>query len=649
MKRVEEELKAFLNYQTLSQLRLLSLPQVKKGDIPSFIACPNYEKAKRKVDQTMERHNKKVASLQEDISAQEAILERANRETRHCNTSDPQSVARHNDWVDRGRAANDKRNDLIDRHNDAIEEAKEKLEQLTQDALLVIDDDIVGALDKCRKVIEKLSGSSNSEDLAGAIEICIMGLRIFRLLEDSIEGNAARKDCRDRISEINQAFVSLCGNEHVRNYFSDVFRKNSYLVQKNGEIYGNMTRILDSVDRVELEKVAQSVAAVLGERIDTKFQYDGVVDPSELDRIIEKITNAIQMLKSSIERTKERGAATKAVAELAASAHQSAETLLESMKANVNAMSNDLLLAGHFACQMIAEQVIDEFYHKDLRPGVSVLRKELVQAIGEEPLDALTLGDDDRYLLERGGAAIKQADLLRLQRQRDKIDSHIGTLSGLIKGCEADISKAGEVPQRNAASCRSSLSGKYLLACIPVIGFLGALGVRGKIKAFQTAFRSNNRIYRELGSSIIAKNKTMLVICLILAVITAGIAAFAAVKTSMAVTISGEASSGAVSVKKETASSFQVAGKLEVDKKGSKEKMKDPSTRGQKAKSEPEAKVFETPVSANVDLSTVTSPYLLAAAGCGGGSALYLVSAVILGGVGSRLRSYLASGGQRAK
>ncbi len=510
MKRAGDELSQLLNYEKLSAIRLLELPKIEKHDIPNYILCPKFDKANAKIDQTMERYNSKVNSIQQEIDAQREVLDNANRKTKYgCNTSDAQSVARYNDWIDRGRRALEKYNEAVEKHNEAIGEAKEKLQQLEQEALNIIDEDIVAVLDKCTRAIEKLSGSQNTEYLAAAIEICLMELRIFALFEDNIEGNAARKDCRDRIADANRLFTALCANENVRNYLSDLFRRNVHLVQKNGEVYSQIVKSIESNDGRQLATLTQSVVAVLEEKYDTNFKYQGVVDPTELEALIVKMRSTIEALKQGIAKGKDVAATTSSVAQAAVSAHKNAETLLASMKSNVEGMKNDILSAEHFACQMIEEAVIDDFYQKDLRPAVTALRQHLVGAVGEEQIDALVLANEDLFALVKADNAIKQANLIGLQAEWDKIDGHVKVLSDLIIKAEEDIVKAGEVPQQNADALRQELGTKYMLSCIPALGIAFAAAILSRIKTYQPAFSSTNQIYKNLGSDLLVKNSKM--------------------------------------------------------------------------------------------------------------------------------------------
>ena len=60
MKKSAEKIGQLVNYGKLSNIELLKLPQVEKKDIPDYIQCPKYEKAKGRMTNAMERYNDKV-------------------------------------------------------------------------------------------------------------------------------------------------------------------------------------------------------------------------------------------------------------------------------------------------------------------------------------------------------------------------------------------------------------------------------------------------------------------------------------------------------------------------------------------------------------------------------------------------------------
>jgi glutaredoxin 2 len=532
MKRTQEALGNLVNYKVVSGIRPLEPPKIEKKDIPQFILCQNFDKAMQKVERTMERYDNKVNELQarlqqsqNDIEAQKETLKRVDPGQGYfVDRRDPQAVARYNDRLEQARRlterindAIDKHQDLIARHNDAVREAEEKLEELTQEAKLVIDDDIVAFLDKCTQTATKLSGSENSEDLVAAIETSFIGLKISNSFEEHIEGNVARKDARERVSEISNLFAKLCANEEARNYLADLFRRNAYLIEKNAELYSQVAEVIEGVDQKELSSMTGSLQQALGEEFKTDFKYEGIIDPSKLEAVVVDIHKTIDAINANIAKVKELNDSTKATAEAGVNAHKNAESLLANMNTNVEAMRDDLLFKGHFACDMLDEAVIEDFYHKDLRPAGTALREHLVSLIGEEQIDALVMEKEDRYSIGKAETAIKRADLLRLQSQRDKVHGHIGKLSDMIKKAEADIQKAGEVPRKNADEFRSSASTLYVLSHFPVFGFAFALGILGKIKKFAPGFSSTNEIYRKLGAETLAKNKTMQTVSLILA------------------------------------------------------------------------------------------------------------------------------------
>ena len=181
------------------------------------------------------------------------------------------------------------------------------------------------------------------------------------------------------------------------------------------------------------------------------------------------------------------------------------------------------LFLTHFSCEMLDEEVIENFYHQDLRVSVIALREVITNTIGEEPFNAIITEAKDRFLtnkreavrktdcfsLWKAEAAIKAADCLRLQAERDRVIGYVNELSTQIKEIEAHVENAKEVPKRNSDEFRSSVSSLYFLSCFPVFGFAFAMAIYSKIKKFAPAFKSPLEIYHKLRTEILAKNKTM--------------------------------------------------------------------------------------------------------------------------------------------
>lgn len=535
MLRTKEALGNVVNYELISGIRPLEPLKIEKKDIPNFILCQNYDKALQKVERTMESYNRKVGDLKEKLQQLEFDIKDMRKEhekwSRKASTflldrSDLKAVEKQNQAADNANrlldkisAATDKYDDLVERHNEAINEAKEKLEELTQEALQVIDEDIVGVLDKCTRIATKLSESANSDDRIFAVETCFIEFKIYNSFEGHIEGNVPRKDAKERICEVNKLYGELCTNKDVRNYLAELFHKNSYLIQKNAELYNQINQVIENVSQEELSSMTQSMQHVLKENFKTNFEYHGIIDPSELDKVVININKTINSININIDKTNELFTSTQVIAEAGLNAHQNAETLLANMKNNTETMRDDLLSRGHFASDIISRVVIDDFYQKDVRPAIIDLRAHIVKHVGEEQLDALLVENDDRYSIGKAESTIKQADLLRLQAQRDQVAEHVRKLNNIIKNLKTDIQKAGQVPQENADSCWSVTSKLYILSCLPLLGFAFALGILGKIKKFSPAFNSTNEIYRKLCKETFEKNKVMQKVNLVLGIV----------------------------------------------------------------------------------------------------------------------------------
>lgn len=555
MKKSIEEIGQLLNYEKLSVIHPLKLPKIEKEDIPGYINCPKYEKAKNNLNQKMERYQSKVdrcnddiRQTEENITVMEQEWDRWHRKANplFLNREDIDAVERQNHAADMANSlldkisrAKEKYNDLIDKRAEAIEEADEKRQELTAEALLVIDEDIVAVLDRCTKIVDKLGSSQNLEDLVAAIDICLIELRIYAMFDDLIEENAVRKDCRERIAEVNKMFAALCANEQVLDYIVDMYRRNRELMQKNNEIYQQVVQVLGSVDQDQLTALTQSVNAVLAEEINTTFACRGIIDPAKLDEIIAQINKAIAALNQSIVKANELVTAAGDFAKTGVSADQQAKTLLSSMKSNVEAMKKDIISQDHFTVYMIDEAVIDDFYHKDVRSAIASLRKHLVETVGDETIDHLVKGGKDLFSLEKTETAIRQAGLLRLQDALEKIPAHIKKTTNLIASAESKINEVGQIPKQNADALKAELGKKYILACFPVYGWISAIGIFGRLKAFESAFRSTNQIYKDLANDLLEKNRKMTVVVMIMGAILGfgGIAVFFALNLGNSVIV----------------------------------------------------------------------------------------------------------------
>ncbi|MCL2399795.1 MAG: hypothetical protein FWC91_08655 [Defluviitaleaceae bacterium] len=535
MSKSKEEIGQLFDYNKLSTIHPLKMPKVEKKDIPSFINCPKYEKAKNNLNQKMERYQAKVDRISDDIQQLEDKIEDMAREQKRWKSEastflldreDVRAVEKQNhaadmfnSYINKISSANEKRDDLIDKHTEAVEEAQEKLQELQQEALAVIDEDIVAVLDRCTKIVEKMSGSQNTQDLFEAIDICLIELRIYAMFEDLIEDNDARKDCRERIAEVNQIFSTLCANDHILKYLVDLYQRNLKLVQTNAEIFKQVEQVLGSVDQAQLTTLKQPIDTVLTEQINTTFEYKGIVDPAQLDEIIGNINKTVVALNQNVVKAKGAVTAASDFAKTGVSTDQKAKTLLSSMQSNVEEMKNDIISQDHFSVLLLDEAIIDDFYQKDGRSAVTTLRKNLISTLGEESLDSLVKGEMDRFSLEKAENAIKQANLIKLQAAIDKIPAHIKTMEELIVTANSDIQEAGKVPQQNADALSAELGKKYITACFPLFGWISAIGIFGRVKAFKSAFCSTNQIYQNLANALLVKNSKMTKVVMIIGAI----------------------------------------------------------------------------------------------------------------------------------
>lgn len=511
MQKTQEVLSGLVAYDVMSSLPALKPPKIEKIDITKYIKCQNFDKASAKFDQKMERVRRKVSSIQEDIDGQKEIMAKAKRETTHLfgAPNDPSAIAKHNQWVDRGSAALQKHNELIDKYNDASEEAKEQLEQLEREALVVIDDDIVATLQRVGQAAHKLANSANASDDLAAIEVCFIGMKVFTFMVDHIEGNAARKDAKDANAELAKLLATLCGGEGL-NHITDRYQRNLYLIQNNGELYQQVLNVLGTVDQTSLRGASSRLNALVSRQVASTFEYEGVVDPAELEAITGKIRATIRELDQHCAQVTQSTAETAELATRAASAHSAAEALLTSMKEGVVGLQGGPLKPGDFLCEIVDQETIDDFFARDVKPAVQGLRQHLVATLGEAELDQILTETNDVHRVAAAQKALADADLMKLEGLRRQAPGAVANAQKSKAGLESDLVEIRDVPQQNANRFASEVGTKYVLSFVPMAGLFVAGTVLSRVGEFKAGFSSGNDIYRELASRTAAKNNTMM-------------------------------------------------------------------------------------------------------------------------------------------
>lgn len=161
---------------------------------------------------------------------------------------------------------------------------------------------------------------------------------------------------------------------------------------------------------------------------------------------------------------------------------------------------------------MLNESIIDNFYSRELRSPVIEFREFLGKELNEENLDRLIMSDEDKYSIQKSENTINEANLLRLQNKRNKIKEHIDKMNSLSGSLRKDIKNIEGVPKEKSEALKSEYSLNSILSCIPYIGIIFSFLIFRKIKIFESAFRSSNQIYKDLGKTLFAKNKSRIIV-----------------------------------------------------------------------------------------------------------------------------------------
>ena len=544
MLRTQVVLEELLDYEAVAEIRALEVPKIDKADIAKYIVCPNFQKSMERVEQAGARYQEQIDELQLRIGESESNIEGLEKAFRKVNPGDPPSepgsflgpaetpeniasynkqVSEYNDRLQQARRlqerisdATDRHGDIVERHNNAVREAEGKLEEMGQEALLSIDDDIVAFLEKVLRVAINLADSGEAVDLMTSVETCFITFRIYNGYAEFIEGNAARGTAEEGIRQLINLFVALLANEGVRSAFLNVFRANIDPIDKNVELNGEIVEIIEEVDQETLDEMAKALQQLLTREFYSDFKYEGIVDPTKLDSVVDEMHQTTEKLKTHIDAVTEMEDSTRTIAEDSVRVQQQIDVNLATMKSNVESIGDNLLTKDHFIFEMLNAEVIERFYNSDSQEAILDFYRYMTDDLGDEQFEATLNQETDRFSVNRTEAAIKDANILRLQNQRDKVAGYISKLSTQIKDIDGHVEGAAEVPQQNADKFSSTASVFYILSCLPVFGFIFSLVLQSKINKFAPAFKSPLEIYYELGTTILDKNTAMQKVILII-------------------------------------------------------------------------------------------------------------------------------------
>lgn len=528
-------LEGLVYYDAASAIRPLDTAPLEKEDIPGYIVCPAYERALARMERSMHRYTARVAQAEdrlgqskESIAELEYTIEEWSRKAKgvsvfnkitldHSSASSVdrynRDVARHNEALDRLRHfqdrledAIDKHNDLVEHYNDAVRESEDKLEELSIEALREIDGDLVSFFERCFAVIEGLNEHRSPEDVAAAVEASYLALRLHNTFEVHIDNASSRKEVRGQVDGIGSVMFELCSSKELRAFVDELFQSNIRLIEDNQARHLQVTALLDNAEPRELDAGKEIFRRLFEAQFETSFSYVGIVDPAELETVINRMQETVTALKNNTAESRTQFEETGPLAEAALSAHQESESLLVTMRTAVEGSRDSILRPGHFALDLVDPAVIDGFFKDELRKAASSVREHLCGTLGAEQLQTLIEETEDRFLLEVTERSIANANLPDLQADREKVQGHVRRLSAILPGIANQINEAEKVPEQNAESLRSLASFLYPLSCFPLLGFLAAWFLLYKVEGFAPAFSSANLVYRNLKAELLERN-----------------------------------------------------------------------------------------------------------------------------------------------
>ena len=144
MERTRQALEGLMYYDEASAVRPVEATPIEKEDIPRFIVCPAYERARERIERSMECYTARVTQTEDRLRQSKGNIADLESATEEWSRQAKGVSAFNTITLDRSSASSvDRYNRDVARHNDAVREAEDRQEELRLEALREIDEDLV--------------------------------------------------------------------------------------------------------------------------------------------------------------------------------------------------------------------------------------------------------------------------------------------------------------------------------------------------------------------------------------------------------------------------------------------------------------------------------------------------------------------------
>jgi hypothetical protein len=517
-----------------------------------------YGRTKQRINDFIARCDQTLAGLQSRVKQTESefssLVAKAKTEDPgsgpsgfFVNNKDPNSVARHNEKVDRYNAQLELHRRIVDqanrakeRYEDAISKFKEKeadleeqIREKLEDLKPALDQDILTLLGKMQQLA--YDNIRNKSNFFEGFLLSYLAKKAYVFLYDRIDNTTEQRAATDIFKKLDDEIDTIISSNgaYVKEGLLQTakFLRNCH--QTNASLQKSIQDNLQHLPYQLCKETQREIQSLLILPINIAFEYKHIIDPTELARVEEKVQTSKRELEKNVKTIDAFASRFDPTFAEIASIRDFAVSEFVKMKEN-KAGVLDPVGKDIFFTLSIFEEEDQERYLKKHKQWLQAAQNEIEKTINVD-LTGLVRVIIGTELLTRTTKEILDADqALLFFSNKEKLASKKQQLLNGINSLDSILQKINELPREKSEGFTKKMSLWLNLSLLP-LGNIGVLfPIIAMIKEYLPALTSRNASYCALKQAHIKKFQIYFYVHVALTMVS-GIIAFLVERSAQAI------------------------------------------------------------------------------------------------------------------
>jgi uncharacterized protein YeaO (DUF488 family) len=497
--------------------------------IAQLINGASYERTKRGVNDFATRCDQTLSGLRQRVDQAKGELDAVAAKATatqpgggpysfFVDRSNPNSVARYNEKVDKYNAQLELHRRILDqagrakeRYEDAVskledkkaeleEQIREKLEELKP----ALDQDILTLLGKLQQLTS--DNLHNKANFFAGFLLSYVAKRTYVFLYDRIQDTGEQRAATDIFNRLNAEFnviMTTSGTEiggglrQAAEFLLGCYQSNAALLQ-------NIQNNLQKLPYQQCKEAEAEIRQLLSFAISTSFEYGHIIDPSALSKVENEVRARKDLFSQQVQAIDRCSARLEPGFSAIAAIRNSADSELEKMKSYKTSVFDPVGTDILFSLSVFEEENQDR-YLKQHKPWLQRTQKEIEQNMAGSLNDLIKKAVETALLTQTAKDKLSADEALRFYSFKNKLAQMKASLLEGITALDSTLQKIDELPRQKSQEFARKMSLWLNLSLLPLGNILGLVAIIGMIKTYLPAFMSRNTTYAVLRQTHVKK------------------------------------------------------------------------------------------------------------------------------------------------